>query len=55
MSVSDFSQLVGELVDDMPVEHHFRDVVAGTIAGGTSNILKLTIGKELLGIDARTR
>ncbi|MFC1819937.1 acyl-CoA dehydrogenase family protein [Thermodesulfobacteriota bacterium] len=44
----------GGLMDDMPVEHHYRDVITGTIAGGTSNMLKLTIGREFLGIDTTT-
>jgi alkylation response protein AidB-like acyl-CoA dehydrogenase len=43
------------LMDDLPIEHHYRDAIAGTIAGGASNIVKLTIGRELLGIDATTR
>jgi alkylation response protein AidB-like acyl-CoA dehydrogenase len=42
------------VVDEYPVEHHYRDAIAGTIVGGTSNIQKLIIGRELLGIDATT-
>jgi len=39
-------------VDDYPVEHHYRDAILTTILGGTANIHKLTIGRELLGINA---
>jgi len=38
--------------DDFPVEHHYRDAVLSTILGGTSEMHKLTIGRELLGINA---
>jgi alkylation response protein AidB-like acyl-CoA dehydrogenase len=38
--------------DESPVEHHYRDAVMSTILGGTSEIHKLTIGRELLGINA---
>ncbi len=38
--------------EDYPVAHHFRDAVLTTILGGTSEIHKLTIGRELLGINA---
>lgn len=38
--------------DDFPVEHHYRDAVLGTVLGGTSEIHKLIIGRELLGINA---
>ena len=38
--------------DDFPVEHHYRDAVLSTILGGTTEMHKLTIGRELLGIDA---
>jgi alkylation response protein AidB-like acyl-CoA dehydrogenase len=38
--------------DDFPVEHHYRDAILGTILGGTSEMHKLTIGRELLGISA---
>ena len=40
--------------DDFPVEHHYRDAVLSTILGGTTEMHKLTIGRELLGIDAIT-
>jgi alkylation response protein AidB-like acyl-CoA dehydrogenase len=38
--------------DDFPVVHHYRDAVLNTILGGTTEIHKLTIGRELLGINA---
>lgn len=38
--------------DDFPVAHHYRDAVLSTILGGTTEIHKLTIGRELLGINA---
>ena len=38
--------------DDYPVEHHYRDAILGTILGGTTEMHKLTIGRELLGISA---
>lgn len=38
--------------DDFPVEHHYRDAVLGTILGGTTEMHKLIIGRELLGINA---
>ena len=38
--------------DDFPMEHHYRDAVLSTILGGTSEMHKLTIGRELLGINA---
>ena len=38
--------------DDFPVEHHYRDAVLGTVLGGTSEMHKLIIGRELLGINA---
>ncbi len=38
--------------DDFPVEHHYRDAVLSTILGGTTEIHKLTIGRELLDINA---
>ncbi len=38
--------------DDFPVEHHYRDAVLSTILGGTAEMHKLTIGRELLGINA---
>jgi glutaryl-CoA dehydrogenase (non-decarboxylating) len=36
------------------VEHHYRDAIMSTILGGTSEMHKLTIGRELLGINALT-
>ena len=39
-------------IDDYPVEHHYRDAVVTTILGGTTNIHKLIIGRELLDKDA---
>lgn len=38
--------------DDYPVAHHYRDAILSTILGGTSEMHKLTIGRELLGINA---
>jgi alkylation response protein AidB-like acyl-CoA dehydrogenase len=38
--------------DDFPMEHHYRDAVLTTILGGTTEMHKLTIGRELLGINA---
>jgi alkylation response protein AidB-like acyl-CoA dehydrogenase len=38
--------------DDFPVEHHYRDSVLSTILGGTTEMHKLLIGRELLGINA---
>ena len=38
--------------DDFPVAHHYRDAVLSTILGGTSEMHKLTIGRELLDINA---
>ena len=38
--------------DEYPVAHHYRDAVLTTILGGTSEMHKLTIGRELLGINA---
>lgn len=38
--------------DEYPVEHHYRDAIMSTILGGTSEMHKLTIGRELLGINA---
>jgi alkylation response protein AidB-like acyl-CoA dehydrogenase len=40
--------------DDFSVEHHYRDAILGQILGGTTEIHKLTIGRELLGINAMT-
>lgn len=38
--------------DEFPVERYFRDARVGTIYEGTSQIQKLIIGRELLGISA---
>jgi alkylation response protein AidB-like acyl-CoA dehydrogenase len=38
--------------DDYPVAHHYRDAVLTTILGGTTEMHKLTVGRELLGINA---
>ncbi|MBA7633143.1 Acryloyl-CoA reductase (NADH) [subsurface metagenome] len=38
--------------DDFPVEHHYRDAILSTILGGTTEMHKLTIGRELLDINA---
>jgi alkylation response protein AidB-like acyl-CoA dehydrogenase len=34
--------------DDYPIAHHYRDAVLTTILGGTTEMHKLTIGRELL-------
>ena len=38
--------------DEFPVERQFRDAMAPTIFGGTNEIHRLTIGREVLGINA---
>jgi len=38
--------------DDFPVEHHYRDAIVSTILGGTTEMHKLTIGRQLLDINA---
>jgi len=38
--------------DEFPVERYFRDVMAPTIFGGTNEMHRLTIGRDVLGIDA---
>jgi alkylation response protein AidB-like acyl-CoA dehydrogenase len=38
--------------DDFPVEHHYRDAILSTILGGTTEMHKLIIGRELLGINS---
>jgi alkylation response protein AidB-like acyl-CoA dehydrogenase len=38
--------------DEYPVEHHYRDAIMSTILGGTSEMHKLTIGSDLLGLNA---
>ena len=38
--------------DDYPVGRHYQDVITATILGGTAEIHKLTIGRQLLDISA---
>jgi len=38
--------------DEYDLEHHHRDAVLSTILGGTSEMHKLMIGRELIGINA---
>ncbi|HDJ28092.1 MAG TPA: acyl-CoA dehydrogenase [Proteobacteria bacterium] len=38
--------------DEYDLEHHYRDAVLSTILGGTTEMHKLMIGRELLGINA---
>jgi len=38
--------------DEFPVERHFRDVMAPTLFGGTNEIHRLIIARDILGIDA---
>jgi len=38
--------------DEFPVERHFRDILAPTTFGGTSEVHKLFIGRDVIGIDA---
>ncbi len=38
--------------DEYPVEHHYRDAILSTILGGTAEMHKLTIGRELLDLNA---
>lgn len=40
--------------DEYDLEHHYRDAVLSTILGGTSEMHKLMIGRELTGINAMT-
>lgn len=40
--------------DDYPVARHYRDSILATILGGTREMHKLTIGRELLGLNARS-
>ena len=40
--------------DDYPVARHYRDSILTTILGGTREMHKLTIGRELLGLNARS-
>ena len=37
--------------DELPLERHYRDVVALTIYEGTSHIQRLILGRGLLGKD----
>ena len=37
---------------NIPVEHHYRDAILSNILGGTAEMHKLTIGRELLEINA---
>jgi alkylation response protein AidB-like acyl-CoA dehydrogenase len=39
-------------VDDYLIEHHYRDAMLATILGGTEEMHKLIIGRELLGINS---
>jgi alkylation response protein AidB-like acyl-CoA dehydrogenase len=41
--------------DDFPVEHHYRDAMLTHILGGTTEMHKLMIGRELTGVNAMTR
>jgi alkylation response protein AidB-like acyl-CoA dehydrogenase len=40
------------LIDEYPVEHHYRDALTTTLMGGTPEMMALTIGRELFDIDA---
>lgn len=40
------------LIDEYPVEHHYRDALTTNIMGGTPEMHALTIGRELLEINA---
>jgi alkylation response protein AidB-like acyl-CoA dehydrogenase len=39
-------------MDEYPVEHHHRDSLTTNIMGGTPEMHALTIGRQLLDIDA---
>lgn len=41
--------------DDFPVERHYRDSILTTILGGTTEMHKLVIGRELTGINTINR
>jgi alkylation response protein AidB-like acyl-CoA dehydrogenase len=41
--------------DEYPVEHHYRDAIVINILGGTPEVHKMTIGRELLEINALSR
>jgi alkylation response protein AidB-like acyl-CoA dehydrogenase len=38
--------------EEYPIERHYRDAIMSTILGGTAEMHKLTIGRELLGINS---
>lgn len=40
------------LIDEYPVEHHYRDALTTNLMGGTPEMMALTIGRGLLEIDA---
>jgi alkylation response protein AidB-like acyl-CoA dehydrogenase len=40
--------------DEYPFEHHYRDAILSNILGGTAEMHKLNIGRELLEINAMT-
>lgn len=40
------------LIDEYPVERHYRDALTTNLMGGTPEMMALTIGRELLEIDA---
>jgi len=42
-------------VSDYAIERYYRDAVVLSIPGGTEEVHKLTIGRDLLGIDALSR
>ncbi len=39
-------------IDDYPVGHHYQDAITATILGGTAQIHQLTIGQQLLELQA---
>lgn len=43
------------ITDDFPVERYYRDMLSPLIFGGTSNIQRLIIGRNMLGIEAISR
>jgi alkylation response protein AidB-like acyl-CoA dehydrogenase len=38
--------------DEFPAERHYRDIMAPMIFGGTNEIHRLSIGRDIIGIDA---
>ena len=38
--------------EDFPIAHHYRDAIQSPVSAGTNGIMKLIIGRELLGIGA---